>query len=258
MKTSTVLPAPRAARWQSGYTLVELMVALAIALFLLGGLFTIVQGTRTTYGNQSQLAQLQDNERLAMTLITDVIQAAGYFPDPQINTAAASLPAVGTTFQAGQAISGQRNAAAPEDSITVRYTTKDNDGMINCTGTFNTTGAPAQYLNTFSITNTGPNNSPQLVCTLSVNGVANPAAALVNGVQNLQIWYGVKRDFTVDNNNVDTYLRADQMSNADWTNLTAVRVILTFTNPLAGQPGQPPTVVFERVIDIMNRAGVKT
>ena len=82
MKTSSVLPAPRATRWQSGYTLVELMVALAIALFLLGGLFTIVQGTRTTYGNQSQLAQLQDSERLAMTLITDVIQdsfiATGY------------------------------------------------------------------------------------------------------------------------------------------------------------------------------------
>ena len=257
MKTSTVLPAPRAARWQSGYTLVELMVALAIALFLLGGLFTIVQGTRTTFGNQNQLAQLQDNERLAMTLVTDVIQAAGYFPDPTINTAAGSLPPVGP-FQAGQAIAGQRNATAPEDSITVRYTTNPNDGMINCTGTSNTTGAPAQYMNTFSITNTGPNNSPQLLCTLSVNGVANAPAALVNGVQNLQIWYGVKRDFTVDNDNVDTYLRADQMSNADWGNLTAVRVILTFSNPLAGQPGQPPTVVFERVIDIMNRAGVKT
>ena len=258
MKTSSALQAPGAARRHGGYTLVELMVALAIALFLLGGLFTIVQGTRTTFGNQNQLAQLQDNERLAMTLVTDVIQAAGYFPDPTTNTAAGSLPAVGP-FQAGQAISGQRSAAAPEDSITVRYTTNPNDGMINCTGTSNTSGAPAQYWNTFSITNTGPNNSPQLVCALSVNGGApNPPAALVNGVQNLQIWYGVKRDFTVDNDSVDTYLRADQMTNADWSNLTAVRVILTFNNPLFPQPGQPQTISFERVIDIMNRAGVKT
>ena len=254
MKTSTEPRSPGAARCQSGYTLVELLVAMAIAVFLLAGLFTIVQGTRTTFGNQNQLAQLQDNERLAMTLITDVVQTAGYFPDPTNNTAAGSLPPVGTTFQAGQAISGQRNAAAPEDSITVRYTTGPNDGIINCTGNSNTTAAPVQYMNAFSITNTGPNNSPQLVCTLS----ANAPVALVNGVQNLQIWYGVKRDFTVDNNSVDTYLRADQMTPADWGNLTAVRVILSFSNPLFGQPGQPQTIQFERVIDIMNRAGVKT
>src|SRR5207302_8775414 len=99
MKTSSALPAPAGTRCHSGYTLVELMVALAIALFLLGGLFTIVQGTRTTYGNQSQLAQLQDNERLTMTLITDMIHAAGYFPYPQKHTAATSLQADGTMFQ---------------------------------------------------------------------------------------------------------------------------------------------------------------
>src|SRR2546430_8355860 len=32
--------------------------------------------------NQQALAQLQDQQRFAMTVLTDVIQAGGYFPDP--------------------------------------------------------------------------------------------------------------------------------------------------------------------------------
>ena len=53
-----------------------------IGLFLLGGLLTIVQTNRAVFGNQNQLALLHDSERMAMTLIADVVQSAGYFPDP--------------------------------------------------------------------------------------------------------------------------------------------------------------------------------
>ena len=72
----------RQAGGQRGFTLIELMVTVAIALFLLGGLLTILQNMRGTYGNQQALAQLQDQQRFAMTVLTDVIQAGGYFPDP--------------------------------------------------------------------------------------------------------------------------------------------------------------------------------
>ncbi len=39
-------------------------------------------GTRRTNATQGALSQLQDNERIAMTLINNVVQKAGYFPDP--------------------------------------------------------------------------------------------------------------------------------------------------------------------------------
>ncbi len=62
-------------RSQGGFTLVELMVATTIAVFLLGGLFATVQSTRRAYGNQNLLSQLQDNERLAMSLMaSDIFQ----------------------------------------------------------------------------------------------------------------------------------------------------------------------------------------
>src|SRR5208282_1564435 len=86
---------------QRGFTLIEILVALTIGLFLLGALLIIVQTNRAVFGNQSQLAQLQDAERMAMTVMADVIQSAGYFPDPTTNTLTTTLTAV-APFASGQ------------------------------------------------------------------------------------------------------------------------------------------------------------
>jgi type IV pilus assembly protein PilW len=238
----------RGACGERGYTLIELLVTVAIALFLLDGLVMIVQNVRESYLNQQSLAQLQDQQRFAMTVITDVIQAGGYFPSPTAYTPQSALPAVGNYGQ-GQAFWGQHNAAAPGDSIGVRYMTGINDGVIVCTGGTNTAFNPSHtYTNLFSIA------AGQLQCQLD-----NAAPiALVNGVTNLQIYYGVKRNFAFSDYNVDTYLTADQMLNNDWDNISSIRVQLTFTNPLANQAGQPATITFQRVVEVMARAGVHT
>jgi len=249
----------RRARGQRGFTLIELMVTVAIALFLLGGLLTILQNVRATYGNQQALAQLQDQQRFAMTVLTDVIQAGGYFPDPVKMTATSALPAAGA-YQAGQAFSGTQGAGAP-DSIGVRYVTAGGDGVILCDGSTNlgAVGTSLAYTNVFTVVPPAGGAPGQLLCTL--NG--NPPLAIVSGVQGLSIYYGVKRNPGITDYNVDTYLTANQMLLAgpngnDWDNISSVRVILTFTNPLAGQPGQQPTIIFERVIEVMARAGVHT
>ena len=249
----------RQARGQCGFTLIELMVTVAIALFLLGGLLTILQNVRATYGNQQALAQLQDQQRFAMTVLTDVIQAGGYFPDPVKMTITSALPAAGA-YQAGQAFTGTQGAGGP-DSIGVRYVTAGSDGVILCDGSTNlgAVGTSLAYTNVFTVVPPAGGAPGQLLCTL--NG--NPPLAIVSGVQGLSIYYGVKRNPGITDYNVDTYLTANQMLLAgpngnDWDNISSVRVILTFTNPLAGQPGQQPTIIFERVIEVMARAGVHT
>jgi type IV pilus assembly protein PilW len=238
----------RSTHAQRGFTLVELMVTVAIALFLLYGLVTIVQTVRRTSVDQQSLAQLQDQQRFAMTVLTDVIQSGGYFPDPTAWTLATSLPAA-APFGQGQPFFGTHAAAAPGDAIGVRYRTALNDGVINCTGGTNTAFNPDHlYTNSFSISPAG-----QLQCAL--DGTA--PVPLVSGVTNLTIYYGVKRNFAVTDYNVDTYLTADQMLNTDWGNVSSVRVILTFTNPLYKGPGagQQPTITFDRVVEVMARAG---
>jgi type IV pilus assembly protein PilW len=248
----------RSVRAQRGFTLVELMVTVAIALFLLYGLVTIVETVRRTSLDQQSLAQLQDQQRFAMTVLTDVIQAGGYFPDPTAWTPVTSLPAALPFGGQGQPFYGAHSAAPPGDTIGVRYRTGLNDGVINCTGGTNTLFNPTQlYTNSFSVTAAG-----QLQCSLGVGAPPLFAAPvpLVSGVTNLTIYYGVKRNFAVTDYNVDTYLRADQMLNTDWDNVSSVRIILTFTNPLYKGPGggQQPTITFDRVVEVMARAGAFT
>src|SRR5450631_1945150 len=136
---------------QRGFTMIELMVALLIGLFLMGGLMTLLQNNRKSFSSQSLLGQLQDSERLAMTMMTGVIQQSGYFPDPTLNSPSSALPVSGS-FAAGQGLTG-----TTADTITARYTTAPGDGILNCKGTSNpaASGANATYVNQFSIVVTG-------------------------------------------------------------------------------------------------------
>ena len=254
---------------EAGFTLVELSVAMVIGLFLMAGLFTLEQSTRNTSSQQTMLAQLQDNQRLAMTIMTDVIQAGGYFADPTKNTSA-TLPSVSVALfpTAGLGIYGTTTPGKP-DSVYVQYMSEGpaSDNMIRCDGqqTASVVGGVA-YINQFSVDPV----KKQLLCTVSTNiasavvQLTNPPVVLVdgttnngviNGVENLQVLYGVATT-GANGNSVDTYMTAAQVPAGKWPDVSSVKVTLTFTNPLFGQPGQTqPTVAFERVIGIMSRSG---
>jgi type IV pilus assembly protein PilW len=265
MSAARRLLTPCPARRARGFTLVELMVTVAIALFLLAGLVTVVENTRITYGNQQALAQLQDQQRFAMSLITSVVEAGGYYNNPTGDTQNSALP-VAANFGSGQPFWGTGNAAplpAPGDTIWVRFRTASGDGIINCANGQNQTGIEQVYTNEFSI-----QPGPVLACSLDGGQTWTP---LVPGVVNMQVYYGVKRNPPLDSDyNVDTYVTAANMQGTpgtcngtltpgcDWQQVSAVRVVLTFNNPLFGQAGQQATLQFERVIEVMARAGDHT
>jgi type IV pilus assembly protein PilW len=239
-------PNSRARPDQQGFTLVEILVALTVGIFLMGALLTIVQTNRTVFGNQNQLAQLQDGERMAMTIMSDVIQSAGYFPDPTTNTLGTTLTAI-APFGAGQSVYGVYSAAAPGDQLYIRYMTAGGDGILNCSGQSNPTGGPnTLYVNEFQVIN------GQLVCTM--NGTQYN---LVNGVTNLSILYGVKANAAATGNSVDTYMNASQVTAAGlWSSVISALVQLTFNNPVyVANQGQPPTIIFQRVISVMYQTG---
>ncbi len=223
---------------QRGVGLVEILVAMFIALFLLVGIVTIFSTTRATYGAQQNLSNLQDNERLAMIMLTRVIQTAGYYPDPTTSTAAASFPATAPYVVNGQAVSG--TAAAP-DTLRGRYVTVAGDGIEDCNG-----GNPGGLRdNVFSI------NAATNTLQCAVNG-ANPQP-LVSGVQNMQVLYGVDpgNASTSSTSQITAYVAANAVAN--WSTVKSVRITLAFINPLAGQPGQPNPLPFTIVVPVMSR-----
>lgn len=249
----------RAMHASRGFTLVELMVAVAISLFLLFGLATVVQNIRRANANASAMALLQDQQRFAFTVLTDVIQAGGYFPDPQTYTLASfpawSGPNGWETAAAGQTFFGFHAGGTTPDDLGVRYATDSGDGVILCDGSTNTSGSLKWWNNQFSVVPPAGTTPGYLQCQLN----ANAAVPLVYGVQSMTIYYGVNRTAPASGYNVDTYLTADQMCTAcssnDWDNISAVRVVLQFNNPLYGQGTQPQYISMERVVQIMGRGG---
>jgi type IV pilus assembly protein PilW len=242
-------------RADRGFTLIELMIALLIGIFLLGALLTIVQTNRTVFGDQNKMAQLQDGERMAMTMMSDVIQSAGYFPQPYQpynNTLTGSLSATGP-YAAGQAFFGTYSAAIPGDSISIRYMTASGDGILNCSGLPNTSGSNVLYVNTFQVQTIAPGNS-QLTCTVTPGG---QQYNLVSGVTNMSLLYGVKGNAAATGNSADTYMNANQVTAAGlWGNVISVMVQLTFNNPMyAPNLTQPQSIVVQRVIGVMEQSG---
>jgi type IV pilus assembly protein PilW len=254
---------------QSGYSLIELSVALLVTLFLLTGFFSVLQSTRKSSTGQTQLAQLQDDERTALTMITGVIEAGGYFPDPYINQISQQLPASGP-FQVGQIVFGTTNPnAALGDTLIVRYNAGANEDVIDCTGTSNSAnGNPAFYTNEFRVLQDSSTTPPYLAC--SVDG-GNTFAKLVNNVAKMEITYGISSTAITPNSlgtAVDSYAATAEMAEAAatnpavWTNVFSVKVRLSFVNPLFSQPGQAvtpgqkqQTLAITKVVGIMSRMG---
>jgi type IV pilus assembly protein PilW len=211
------------------------MISLVIGLFLLAGLATIFYAVDQTFTTQTRLAQLQNNQTLAMNIIGSVVQSAGYYPNAQTQTQIAALSAQTVTsplsvgFAAGQTVfGGQVNNI---DSIVVRSI-----GAMNCTGNTSFTLVSS----TFTISN---NN---LQCSIS----GQASQTLVSGVSGMTILYGVD---TLSTGSVSQYMTAVNVTN--WSNVKSVRVTLNFVNPLysASQPGQPATLAFTKVFGLMGQ-----
>jgi len=62
-----------------GFTLVELMVATAVGLVILGGVLTVMANSKKNYSIQDSVARLQENARFAMHFINYDLRMAGYF-----------------------------------------------------------------------------------------------------------------------------------------------------------------------------------
>jgi type IV pilus assembly protein PilW len=247
-------PGPRRGR-AAGFTLVELMVSIAIALFMVAAMLSIYLTMKSTFVSQDELAELQDSERLVLTMFSKTVQSAGYFVQPLANTDATALPATtvtladgsSSTFTVGQSIIGTGDGSgtgAGSDTVAVRYQTASGDGLMNCQGAANTSGASTVWVNAFAV-----DASNELTCTVG----AGTAVPLVGNVGKLSVLYGVDTD---SDGNMDTYLPASGVAAAGlWANVHSVQITVSFLDPT--KPASAGSVLlpnaFVQNIDLMNR-----
>ena len=215
---------PNRVHSQAGVTLVEMMVALTIGLFIALALGSIFVNAKSAFLAQDALASLHDNERLGISVLTTEVQLAGYYPDPNLRTPAQALPVdnnpqLAVQFAAGQGISGVSGTGGASDTLGIRFVSASGDGLMNCQGSVNTGGANLLVTNVFTIS-----ASNQLQC--AVNG--NAPVTLVGNVSGMTVLYGT--DSTASGS-IDKYLSAAAVSAAGlWGQVKSVQVRLTFAS----------------------------
>lgn len=224
---------------QRGFTLVEILVALAIGALLTVGFVQIFSGSKKTYLVQDNLSRLQENGRFAMDFLSQDIRMAGFRDNA---TPANPFPDV--------AISGFEGSDNPEsnvgDAIEIRY-----EADRNCVGNDPDTVADGIARNIFFI------KDGELKC--KGNGQVEP---LVEGMEDMQILYGEDTTPNDDDYTANRYLPADAVS--DMANVVSVRITLmvrTLDDHLALQDSTTPSggtdrrlrQTFTKTISLRNR-----
>lgn len=243
----------RVPRRQAGFSLIELMIAIVIAMVVTAGAIAVFGNMRSTFTTQDKLGQLQDNQRLALSILNTTVQSAGFFPDPTVAahvadqvfpaTAAASANSDGTVFAAEGVIIGTGAASAASDVLSVRFSGSTRDGVMDCQGKpFSQAPSTVTLLyavNTFEVIN------KQLTCR--VNGGA--AVALIENVSSMKVSYLVAKSAT-------TYAYMDAPSvtaGSYWPSVIGTRITLQFIDPLkTGNQALPYSNT--QIINLMNKS----
>lgn len=107
---------PRLLRDKRGFTLVELMIALAMSGIIVAAVYAAYNIQQRSYYSQGQVVEMQQNLRAAMELISGDIRMAAYDPDGE---ASANIPvATPGRLQVLMDLNDDGDAADANESVT--------------------------------------------------------------------------------------------------------------------------------------------
>lgn len=243
-------PSPRGRR---GFTLIEMMVALAVGLVMVFGFAVMFVNMKSTFKTQDSLGTLQDGERLAMTVLTSAVQQAGYYPTPL--TASRSDQILATTdtdygtWVAGRQIYGTAASASLNESLQTAFATATGDGLLNCLGGTNTGTGNLTYRNVFTVDSAHGTLKCKVLSTANGSSTTDSGwQDIVANVKSMSVLYGV--DSNADGA-LDEYMPVGSMTSTLWDNVKAVRVTLVLVND-AALDKSANTVTWTTTINLMN------
>lgn len=233
---------------QQGISLIELMISMALGLFLLAGLsyaFITMSNTAVTRKN---LSDVHDTQRISMYLLSSFIQQTGYYIYASGVTSTTAFPAETVTgngstitFAAGQTISG---TSATSDSISVRYFANSDFPQGTCSN-ISSTSANIKYTDVFSI-----NAAGSLICEETAGGTYS-SRVIADNVSKMVVTYGVEKN--ANSGSVNIYVTDPSLFPVTylWSAIKTVTITLTYKykDPITGAASPKD---FSRTIPVMN------
>jgi type IV pilus assembly protein PilW len=212
-----------------GFTLVEVMVAIAIGLFLTAVIANLFVNSRSAYNTTDEISRMQENMRFAYQLLARTVHLTGYR-----NTVTVPASGLNGTFVGGAiALDGTNDNVNGSDTLTIRYQgSGPPDGtIVDCSGA--EIRADQIVTNVFSIR---PRQDGRLAlfCEPSiVGGAAVPPVEIVPDVRAMHILYGEETDAgTLTDYVADRYVPRNGVGNMD--SVLSVRIALLFETANAG------------------------
>jgi prepilin-type N-terminal cleavage/methylation domain-containing protein len=196
-----------------GFSLVELLVALAIGFVVILGVSGIFVNSRQNYSAQDESSKFQENIRLASELVSRTLKHAGHrapsLTDASTDTEAAPLNRTSKIVEGVSSTEGLATTVGSQDTVTVRY---QGNGLVtqagaaagvitDCLGSSVGTVriAPDIYapivFNTFAVQQV--NGRPWLVCSTGIRSTtvgSDPVVAavpLIPDVEGIEVLYGI-------------------------------------------------------------------
>lgn len=216
-----------------GLTLIELVIAMALGLLISAAILHLFASAKHSYRVQSAAGSLHNNARFALDFIGQHIRLAGF--RGLLNNQAAepadifAVDAAAGFGLAGQIISGRDDDDTTpdvnEERISVRYRGAGAwygaSPMLDCYG--NTVPPGSTVTLSFRL-----NSDNALVCAVAGGVPSNQP--LVQGVEDLEIWYGVDTDH---DNSVNAYVSSAAIETTpalSWHQVKAVKIALLFAS----------------------------
>lgn len=238
---------------QTGVTLVELLIAMGLSVFLMAAVVQSFLGSKQSTDVVQAQARMQENARFAIMFLTRSIRMAGFpsqlippdgLPDISIvdsNWRSSMMPANATfaSFAEQAAVWGENgssatvaNLKANTDVVHIRLQGMGDGSVTDCQGR----DIP---LNTWAVLSFYVDDNDNFRCR-SDDSVAVQDVALVQGIEELQIMYGLNAGVAAaadyDSSQVIRYTTADQITAAQWrfvSNVKAGLLSASDTEPLS-------------------------
>ena len=240
---------------QRGSSLIELMVSLTTGLLLITGVVQVLFSNLVAYSSVNSQSHIAQNGRVSLELVSQFFYQAGYWDDMAIQKYFAN----GAGFSNDAFVVGQNDDAIDAavvdgtDLISVRFNGAKDGEIALCNGdSLFDTQAAVQRIYVRPALNT--EQLPALFCDVTTydfekttgvmsNPTATDSVILIDGVQNLQILYGVGAD--------DQLQTVTASAVTDWSTVKSVTVGLQVSaaETVKGPPRITPYQILDKTVN---------